>query len=1508
MAVCFSSLALSPAPSGAAEVTDKFIANKDFIQPSDDLTLTMEGRTNAVYAATNKNVNINVKSLTIAPQWGSLNTSSPSYQAVRVVGGNQLAITTTDDIDFSLNVLPDADQTKDTTVTAISIEDSSTAKTNSNADFTSQNGDIRVNVKNGFYSTFGVSTYALNAKNAHNINFDAKNIDFSATGRNSVTTVNIVNDADQYEELAKTTFKAEEVLQFRAISSAEGANTRITAVNAANADLIFSGQSILFSAESSTDSPSGIAQGLVLSNSKGLFSTTGTDGLSQIAIKTKGLDSIGLSAENSQLEFNTDSFVLDATGSRNVKGIEVKGGNLSIDADSASFGLKKTSTDASAVALSATDGGEISILTSNNIVFDLEAQGGNLTALQAGQTGSSPGTINLDTAGSVYISLKKNDSEGTGQNTDGAIAIGANSSIRIEADENIVLNKTSIAQDKENGDYDISAFRAQGGAKLELISGGFVSVSPSTGLNGDDTAFRSQDNGSLIRVEASGANEQGYGVLAVAEGEMALGVLSQDGSTFLHAKSSSIGLSTKGGGAYGLNTAGFNHNAATKLYAGDSIELFAEADGTKGADSNGFAIGIFTASNGSFKAENHLTAGGLINVGAIGKNYYAYGIQTQGTNASALLDARDILVVAQVTDKPNLAYGIFAAEGSTVQLDVDNIASVQSSGTGIYAQGGSVVKMGTNTPNDTNVLSASIVDEEGFGTGIGLRADSQSSISLKAKSLNNISGAVWASGSSSTNQSTQIALDATVNSIYSHAVIQGAGDLNTEPAFADKTVYSALYAEGNDAEIILTGERNVILTLANPDNEDELERTVWAYEGADITLNGNTIISTDQYKKSPNSLDVAIAAGTAVGLDETIVNTPVPEDKISHVMLNYRDSEGSPSRITGDILAAYAGQIIIDHEDSDTASSIHITGNLLAGNGGKLDVDLGAGGTLTGRVDDYGDAGQVESGHGSGGEGSFFNPAFSSDIHSGGTVNLTMGEGARWNVTGQSWVTSITGTSGELSATTPVIDLISVNTDRNENAQALTVGKLTGNAVFNIRLNADRNLSDMLYLKQADGVYTINIVDTVTLEDMYAKDFDGLRFATVGKGSNLAFRAVTYDQGALNVEYEVGSDSYAGNQHNDDYNGSTLTEGKPGSDIVDNLFGENSAASVSDRMTATQDEGTTETDNSSTNPDKVAVDETTNFKLIGRKGEEISDAGKTIINMSRGNYAQAVYLDTLNKRQGEMRFSKGREDGLWARIRYDRIGVDSAYEINNTMIEIGTDWFRRTDSGEFHTGVALDYMKGNTDYEGVVGGGGNIDRYGAWLYTTWIGDEGDYWDVVGKFGHLENDFAITARTTGENIQGEYDNNVFSFSVEYGKKFQNEDKWYFEPQVQAQYAYVTSADYVTTQDTKVDLDAIHSLIGRVGMRLGKEFETENPSTLYIRGDVMHEFLGDQDIRAEDKTGVLHESYENEGTWYAVGAGFSYLASQDLYVFFEGEKIFGNSNSGSFTLSGGLRYLF
>ena len=637
------------------------------------------------------------------------------------------------------------------------------------------------------------------------------------------------------------------------------------------------------------------------------------------------------------------------------------------------------------------------------------------------------------------------------------------------------------------------------------------------------------------------------------------------------------------------------------------------------------------------------------------------------------------------------------------------------------------------------------------------------------------------------------------------------------------------------------------------------------------------------------------------------------------VNVNYNDfAEGGKSSITGDILAAYAGEVNIQAgtETARAASGagINITGNLLAGNNGILNVDLGNGGVLNGRADDYGDAGVITNGHGS----EYFNPAFSSTVYSGGQVNLTMGDNSRWNVTGQSWITSIkTSDEEETAENNHIIDLVHTNTDLNNKAHALTVYEFDGNATFNMSLAADRDVSDMLYIKNADGSYVVNVANAVTYDDIYADRgdgnvFDGLRFATVGEGSNATFRAITYDGGINNVEYLVDTDSYDGNEENEHYNGNDLNEYKPGDNTIDEFF-KNEGTPGADvttnsiMMLAAEDDAAAD----GTVDSVTEANEVTNFKLVGIKSTDLSDAGKTVLNMSRANYSNAIYMDRLNKRLGEARYINGEEDqGMWVRIRHDRIGKTDAYRSQNTMYELGYDEKQECDNGMRRVGFAIDYMHGDTGYNDIAGKG-EIDRYGLWLYDTWMGDKGHYADYVAKWGHLKNDFGIYAPTTGEEITGDYSNNVFSISAEYGRKKDIGSDWYFEPQAQLQLARVTGADYVTSQGTKVSVDGINSLIGRAGFRLGKDFGEDKQSTVYIKADVLHEFLGDQDIRALDATtngNWSTISYENEGTWYDVGVGFAAMISKNSYAFLDLEKSFGHDNDETYQINAGMQWTF
>ena len=922
------------------------------------------------------------------------------------------------------------------------------------------------------------------------------------------------------------------------------------------------------------------------------------------------------------------------------------------------------------------------------------------------------------------------------------------------------------------------------------------------------------------------------------------------------------------------------------------------------------------------------------------ENGNSRGIYTEFANTN--IKANNIVVKSLTKDNNASSYGILASQYTDegwLDLDIDNASNVNlhsiqnntvygtDNGIRAYLSYDALNEASTNVvltaDNGDNTVGAGDIDDRGFGNGNAVWAVANNfesvgtNVDLYAGNGNNIAGAVYAYG-----KTTSVDVQGLNNSNSQYNDIRSAASIANAGGLKDTTVISALYAEAG-AQINVSGLNNTILSYADYDKPEILERAVWAYDRADINIDGATTISTDSYEKSSNSNDIAIAAGTGTNLDEDLVNAPVADR--STVTLTYNNyANGAKSSITGNILSAYTGTVDIKAEEG-TNAGIDVTGDLLAGNNGILKVDLGDGGILKGRADDYGDAGVVNNGH----TNTFKDPAFSSEIHKGGEVNLTMGDNSRWNVTGQSWITSITTSDEEETAeNNHIIDLISANTDRNETAHALTVYNFDGNATFNMNLDADRDVSDMLYIKNADGNYIVNVIDAVTEEDMYAArtdggTFDGLRFATVGKGSTASFRAITYDAGFNNVEYIIGSDSYDESTENHHYNGTELTSEKPGDTTVDEFFentgtpgstteATNGIAKASFMTLAANETGNTEADeaeNGDLTDVEVNTNETTNFKLIGVKNTELSDGGKTMLNMSRANYSNAIYMDRLNKRLGEARYINGEEDeGMWVRIRHDRIGKTDAYRSQNTMYELGYDQKQDCDNGERRVGFAVDYMHGDTGYSDIAGKG-EIDRYGLWLYDTWMGNKGHYVDYVAKWGHLDNEFEIY--NSRGPVTGDYTNNVFSISAEYGRKKDMGNDWYIEPQAQLQLARVTGADYVTSQGTKVSVDGINSLIGRAGFRLGKDFGEEKQSTVYVKADVLHEFLGDQDISALDSTtnGSWDTvSYENEGTWYDVGFGFATMMSKNSYAFLDLEKSFGHDNDETYQINAGVQWTF
>lgn len=861
-----------------------------------------------------------------------------------------------------------------------------------------------------------------------------------------------------------------------------------------------------------------------------------------------------------------------------------------------------------------------------------------------------------------------------------------------------------------------------------------------------------------------------------------------------------------------------------------------------------------TAKNNVANNKNFVEANGLkMNMGA---NTVISGITT--INATAVNKAdykKGITTEANGLNFKNYGTAFFQKADITAIAVSENGNDVAANGIKVNVEGNDI----QNRIITTYLDKSSVIKAEATGTGTG---------TVQAHGIYSIK-----SGKSTTKAENSLS----ANGIEITTTTNGGTDVEN------------VGIKASGGTVTINGDAGIKVYVNNAADTNSDVFGIWSNLGGTVNVEGAANITIND-----NRLDakkIAVVAGTR-DLDEN--GKPFGEQNT--VNLNYH--KGGVSVINGDILSGYNGLLNVGTDTTtlsqrSTAGTLTLNGNALAGNGGMLNINLTAGSTWTGRADDYQDA---DTDDWDAAHSAQFAPQFSNEVTSSGDVNVTLAEGATWNVTGQSWITKLDGNG--------VVDLT-----KGEGSDAVHIGTVKGNNTFVVNLKPDGlDTSDMIYVKNGTSdaqTLQINNRDEV-LSGM--KVGDALRFATVTKAGegfgNITDGAETFgrstsinDAGIFNVDFDIIYKDYNDKMEGDlgtdqTYNGGNFSTNKPGQDYVDNVYGGKKDTSEINTL-----EETTETES---NPKHVYIVRNSVTK------ENQSDAGKTIINMSRANYKNAIYMDRLNKRMGEMRYVNGEEDqGLWVRLRHDRIGQSGDFRSMNTMYEVGYDVKQPTDNGEHRIGMAIDYMRGSTTYDDIMGKG-ETKRYGLWLYDTWLGEKGHYVDYVAKWGHLSNDFDITAKTTGEKINGDYSNNVFSVSAEYGKKNDIGNNWYFEPQAQLQLARVTGADYVTTQGSKVNVDGINSLIGRAGFRIGRDMD-EN-STVYLKADLLHEFMGDQTVTAADATGTLREEFENKGTWYDVGFGFATKMSKNSYAFMDFEKSFGNDNDETYQINAGMQWSF
>lgn len=816
----------------------------------------------------------------------------------------------------------------------------------------------------------------------------------------------------------------------------------------------------------------------------------------------------------------------------------------------------------------------------------------------------------------------------------------------------------------------------------------------------------------------------------------------------------------------------------------------------------------------------------------------------------------------------NVECGIFGSNDGWVNLS-NNQTNIQASQFGISLSGSADV-----TIENSRLLQISAGQNSRQDDGSSVYAGGVSSVNIDLTREGEQTTSVFKGFLYSEGQ-TEGENTATISVNSSNILVSASSELSFD---ADPSVHhvSALYAtSGGKIDLNATDLIAVATNLpeAQADGVSYKERAVWA-ECGDIDLSGSELqIDTVNGKVyDANNVGAAIVAGASYSDDSNGLG------RVNATGLK------AGTHIYGDLVAGVNGQLDFELKQGavypNKSEDIH--GNALAANGGVLNLSLGNDVVWYGRADDYQDASAEHN-------QTYFAPEFSKEIKESGQVNIKLEGSALWKVTGQSWVTKLEGDGG-------TIDLVNDVEGRPE-SHALHVQTIAGQHTFVLNLNdTDHSVSDMLYIENVEesGKHQKILINSFEGVGEMA-DQDRIRFATTNMSvSDLSFghgdagssTTMMRDAGFYDLGFRIESEarkSDSGDPEDETYNGvdNALSADKPGNDWVDQHY-----------------------DN----------EEAQNWYLVRDKTQDdTSQGGQAVIATARAAYWNAVEIDRLNKRLGDARHADGGTDGFWVRVRNDRIGTDAGvgdFRSRNYAYQFGYDHTKKEDDGKRLFGAALDYMDGNTTYRNVEGTGAT-DRFGVTAYMTWLGDDGWYYDVVGKWGVLSNSFRVTS-DSGVFVDGDYDNHVLGASFEFGRKLTKENSlWFLEPQAQIQHVMVTEASYSTNQGTRVDQEKINSTITRLGFRVGRSFGEKQSGIFYAKADWLKEWHGHQGIKVTDVTTgdvAADASIDNKGDWFDVGFGVQSPITDTTYFFVDAEYVFGNDLDNTWNFNAGVRWMF
>jgi outer membrane autotransporter protein len=897
-----------------------------------------------------------------------------------------------------------------------------------------------------------------------------------------------------------------------------------------------------------------------------------------------------------------------------------------------------------------------------------------------------------------------------------------------------------------------------------------------------------------------------------------------------------------------------------------------------GLGANDYGAGVYQGSNLYMTAGKDNIIQGT-NYGVWGNPSHKFTLEGYPTTISIKSTGGNNEIIADATSVGGQSYGLTVLNtyrgttGTTVNdIDVDvtadtgnnTISAKGEAGVGIFVSAGGDydASVELTATKGSNTVSSTWYGIYSYNSTMNMTAGTDNTISVTANEratygIETVGGTVTVTAANGNNTiKTEAGSGILSYGIYDY---YGSTKLTAENGNNEITSsHTAVYSEAGETEITATGGSNII---------EGTENGVYATTGGSISVTGTSQISSDN-----NAL---MATAPYTDSTQTVNST---------VTVNY----GADSTISGAVTAMQDGTVTVAPASSN--GTISVSSNITAYGhepialdpndphsetreaepseyeGGTVELDLTAGSTFTG-------AASVA-----------YDLAADKGTTREGVINIDLPTGALWYMTDSSSVTNLTGNGGTVYY--------------QNGGYSLQIDSLTGSHTFAMDLSMDGSQSDMLYINNGTSDEQTLQIKNLTQLDSEMQAGDAVRFAVVGNsqnefrdGTTITTTTSSLYRNTMSIEYrDVATDPLNTTAYNDEYNGDGTN--KPTTADVNALYVD-----------------------PYTDPQNVYVVKTS---------EGLNDGAVTPERSRNLVWRYITTLDTFTKRDGQAKyFTPDAKNGAWMRFGYSNLGVDDVGEVDGSTYELGWTTVSSQDAEQKHRfSASVAYGKPEGHFDGYASDL-SVRDFSINLYDTheyyqseekmaqqpeWKKDSHSYWDNYLKYHRVKTEYDVFDHIVGTNYSGDYDQNIWNLSTEFGYKIMMSKNCFWVPQAQLQLSYLGGYDYTDSQGLYVDGDHDWSLIGRIGFDLVWDLHDGYDSKLYLKASLLHEFLDGNDVTTSYGSDRYVSNGDQSGTWGAAGLGYSTQVGDELYFYADAEWYFGNDFKQTYDIRIGLNWKF